>query len=155
MAKNKERIKKEFKDSLGLIVDQPKPGFGNTNDGKTARRFFANENVSAKITKIDVKLIRKMHIILIVVASGHEIDAENFREFCLNTGRHFVEKYPWYCMPPTLHKYFVHGPEIISYVLMPIGHLTEEAQEARNKDFKKYESIIQENAVGQSQIGTF
>lgn len=41
-------------------------------------------------------------------------------------------------MPPTLHKYFIHGPEIISSALLPIGQLTEEAQEARNKDFKKY-----------------
>lgn len=40
VAENKARIQREFKDVCGLIVDQPKPGFGNTNDGNTARRFF-------------------------------------------------------------------------------------------------------------------
>lgn len=40
-------------------------------------------------------------------------------------------------MPPTLHKLFIHGPEIIDSALLPIGQLSEEAQEARNKDFKK------------------
>lgn len=41
-------------------------------------------------------------------------------------------------MPPTLHKYLIYGPEIISSAFLPIGQLTEEAQEARNKDFKRY-----------------
>ncbi|KAF0705555.1 nucleolar transcription factor 1-A-like [Aphis craccivora] len=34
--------------------------------------------------------------------------------------------------------FFIHGPEIIESALLPIGQLTEEAQEARNKDFKRY-----------------
>lgn len=40
-------------------------------------------------------------------------------------------------MLPKLHKYFIHGLELIKYALLPIGNLTEEAQETRNKDFKK------------------
>lgn len=79
-----------------------------------------------------------MHTILIVVSSGLEIDVNKFREFSYNTARLFVKKYPWFNMPPTLHKFFIHGPEIISHALLPIGQLSEEAQEARNKDFKNY-----------------
>jgi len=138
VSENKARIQKEFRERCGLIVDKPKPGFGNTNDGNTARRFFRNAELSAEITKIDIELIKKMHIIMIVVSSGHEINVVKFREFAQNTARYFVELYPWFNMPPTLHKYFIHGPEIISSALLPIGQLTEEAQEARNKDFKKY-----------------
>lgn len=138
VAKTKAQIQKEFKERCGLIVDKPKPGFGNTNDGNTARRFFQNAKLSAEITKVDIDLINKLHIIMIVVASGHEINVPKFRVFTQNTARYFVEKYPWFNMPPTLHKYFIHGPEIISSALLPIGQLTEEAQEARNKDFKKY-----------------
>lgn len=138
VAENKKRIQNEFKEKLGLIVDKPKPGFGNSNDGNTARRFFKNPEVSADITRIDIELIKKMHILLIVVSSGHEIHFNKFREFSHNTARYFVENYPWYNMPPTLHKYFIHGPEIIKYALLPIGNLTEEAQEARNNDFKRY-----------------
>uniref|UniRef100_A0A8D8ZE87 Uncharacterized protein n=1 Tax=Cacopsylla melanoneura TaxID=428564 RepID=A0A8D8ZE87_9HEMI len=40
-------------------------------------------------------------------------------------------------MPPTLHKYLIHGHQIIKAVTLPIGQLSEEAQEARNKDFKR------------------
>ncbi|CAI6375633.1 unnamed protein product [Macrosiphum euphorbiae] len=138
VAETKKKIQIEFKTKLGLIVDKPKPGFGNTNDGNTARRFFKNAEVSAEITNLDLDLIKKMHTILIVVSCGHDIDIEKFRKYALETAYYFVEKYPWYNMPPTLHKYLIHGPEIISHALLPIGQLTEEAQEARNKDFKKF-----------------
>ena len=36
----KRTIQAQFRGRLGLIVDKPKPGFGNSNDGNTARRFF-------------------------------------------------------------------------------------------------------------------
>lgn len=138
VAETKARIQKEFKDRCGLIIDKPKPGFGNTNDGNTARRFFQDPELAAEITGIDFDLIKKLHIIMIVVASGFDIDVEKYRQFAYDTARYFVSKYPWYNMPPTLHKYLIHGPEIISSALLPIGQLTEEAQEARNKDFKRY-----------------
>lgn len=41
-------------------------------------------------------------------------------------------------MPPSVHKILIHGPEIVVNALLPIGQLSEEAQEARNKDFKLY-----------------
>lgn len=34
--------------------------------------------------------------------------------------------------------YLIHEPEIISHALFPSGQLIEEAQNARNKDFKKF-----------------
>lgn len=135
---NKARIQKEFREKCGLIVDMPKPGFGSTNDGNTARRFFKNAELSAEITKIDLELIKKLHTVMRVVASGYEIDVEKFRIFTHHTAMYFTEKYPWYNMSPTVHKYLIHGPEIVSAALLPIGQLSEEAQEARNKDFKRY-----------------
>lgn len=41
-------------------------------------------------------------------------------------------------MPITVHKILIHGPQIIESALLPIGQLSEDAQEARNKDIKKY-----------------
>ena len=37
-----EEIKQKFKKRMGLIVDRPKSGYGNTNDGNAASRFFLN-----------------------------------------------------------------------------------------------------------------
>ena len=44
-AKKKE-IQEEFRTRLGLIVDVPKAGFGNSNDGNTSRRFFMDPELS-------------------------------------------------------------------------------------------------------------
>jgi hypothetical protein len=41
-------------------------------------------------------------------------------------------------MSPTVHTFLIHGPEIVSLVLLPIGQLSEEAQESCNKFIKKY-----------------
>lgn len=41
-------------------------------------------------------------------------------------------------MTPTLHKILVHGTTIIKLALLPIGQLSEEAAEARNKHLRSY-----------------
>jgi len=69
----KTNIQKGFRLQLGLIVDKPKPGFGSTNDGNTARRFFENSTVSASITGVDENLIKRFHVILQAISSGYEI----------------------------------------------------------------------------------
>lgn len=50
----------------------------------------------------------------------------------------FVNLYGWYYMLVTVHKVLLHGEKIITAAVLPIGLLSEEAQEAWNKDYKKY-----------------
>lgn len=59
----KENIQMGFKKELGLIVDKPKPGYGSTNDGNTARRFFEHSRISASITGVDENIIHRFYII--------------------------------------------------------------------------------------------
>lgn len=40
-------------------------------------------------------------------------------------------------MSVSVHKILIHGADIIKNLSVPIGKLSEEAQEARNKDFKR------------------
>jgi hypothetical protein len=40
-------------------------------------------------------------------------------------------------MPPTVHKLLFHGADIIQNLVWPLGQLSEETQEARNKNFKR------------------
>lgn len=54
----KKNIQKEFRLKLGILVYEPKQGYGSTNDGNTARRYFQNFSVSAQITGIDENLIQ-------------------------------------------------------------------------------------------------
>lgn len=136
--KNKKRIQAEFKSKMGLIVDKPKPGYGSSNDGNTARRFFFNPQLSSEITGINKELIQKCSIILRVIASGCEIDLELFAVLLKSTREMYLHLYKWYNMPSSVHKILVHGCDIIGSFDLPIGQLSEEALEARHKEVRKH-----------------
>lgn len=131
-------IKQKFKNILGLIVDKPKPGYGNTNDGNTARRFFANAELSGEITGIDVNIIKKFNILLRTLSSGYDINLIDFEKLCHEIRAQYLNLYSWYYMPATVHKLLVHSTDVIKTCLLPIGQLSEEAQEARNKDCRRF-----------------
>lgn len=133
----KKIIQSNFKSQLGLIIDMPKPGYGSSNDGNTARRFFENAEIAADITGVNIELIKKFKTVLSTMASGFRIDVVAFKNYCLDTANLFVSLYSWYPMPPTIHKVLIHGPLIIEKSILPIGLLSEEALEASNKIFKR------------------
>lgn len=41
-------------------------------------------------------------------------------------------------MPVTVHKVLMHGKDIMDAAVLLIGMVSEEAEEARNKDYRKY-----------------
>lgn len=134
----KLHIHNRFKEDMGLIVDRPKSGFGSTNDGNTARRFFANAEKSADITGLDKNIISRFGIILQALSSGHEINIDEFEKYIRETKEMYLRLYPWYYMPVTVHKLLMHSVAIINSIVLPIGQLSEEAQEARNKDCRRF-----------------
>lgn len=136
--RTKRKIQEEFKNKLGLLVDIPKANFGNTNDGNTSRRFFDDFEISAAITGIDMNLIYRLKVILDTLCCGYKINADKFHEYCNETAELYVSLYNFYPMSPTLHKVLCHGAEVIKEAILPIGQLSEEAAEARNKHIRLY-----------------
>ncbi|XP_055697420.1 uncharacterized protein LOC129809645 [Phlebotomus papatasi] len=130
----KLRIQQEFFEQLGLHVDKPRPGSANSNDGNTARRFFANPQVSSEITGIKEELITRLRNLLLAISSGKLLDPGKFERYAMKTAEIYVKEYGWYKMPPTLHKVLFHGHQVIAKSQFPIGHLSEEPQEALNKE---------------------
>lgn len=133
----KEKIQKNFKE-LGLLVDILKAGFGNTNDGNTSRKFFSDPESSSRITGVNLDLIKRLNVILEVISSGHAIDTDKFGAFAHDTAKMYINLYSWYPMSPTMHTILMHGTAVITHALLPIGQLSEEAAEARNKHFRLY-----------------
>lgn len=133
-----DKIQKDFRDKMGLIVDVPKPGFGNSNDGNTSRRFFDSPDLVAEITGLDMNFIDRIKIILEVLSSGYTIDIKKFKTYTAETAQNYVELYSWHPMTPTMHKILIHGPLVVEKALLPIGQMSEEAAEARNKHFRNY-----------------
>jgi len=68
-------------------------GFGNTNDGNTSRRFFANPECFSRITRINIDLIVKFKIIFQVISSGFSNDPVKFDTFALETAKKYVDLY--------------------------------------------------------------
>ena len=131
-------IQTRYRNETGLLVDMPKVNFGNTNDGNTSRRFFEDPKLTSEITGVNYDLIYRLKVILETISSGHMIDTEKYDQYALETARLYIELYPWHPMTPQCNKILVHGAVIIEKALLPIGQLSEEAAEARNKHFRQF-----------------
>lgn len=90
---------------------------GDINDGNTARRFFENSAVSASITGLNECLIKRFHVILQVISSDHEINYNKFQEYGVETAKKFIELYPWYYIPISVHKLLIHGSQVIVHAM--------------------------------------
>lgn len=134
----KKEIIDKLKLELGLLVDVVKQGYGSTNDGNTARRFFQNCDKASEITGVDKDLLNRFNVILQTLSSGFSIKTNEFKIYLFETAERFVFLYPWYYMPASLHKILLHGADIISSFDLPIGQLSEDVQEARHKEYRHY-----------------
>ena len=68
VAARKQEVHDRFKAELGLKVDEPKQGAGNTNDDNTAQRAFQDEKTFADICGLNESLVHRFHIILIAIS---------------------------------------------------------------------------------------
>lgn len=134
----KKAVQAAFRSKMGLLIDVVKQGKGTSNDGNTARKFFANSKLSSDITGLDEHLITRFSILLQTIASGENINILKFQTYALETAKLYVSLYPWYYMPVSVHKLLIHGSTIIKHAIVPIGQLSEDAQEANHKYFRKY-----------------
>lgn len=128
MGKRKISIQQQFRERLGLLVNDPKAGVGNTNDGNTSR-FLADAEI-ADLTGLELNLITRLKVVLQVISSGHEIHIEILATNTTKTAELYIALYPWHPMSPIVHKILLHGPNVIRHALPPIGDLSEEAAEA-------------------------
>lgn len=73
----KETIQEAFRRETGLLLDVVRQGSGTTNTGNAARRFFSDPETTARITGIDILLIRRIAVVLQCISSGETIDVKN------------------------------------------------------------------------------
>ena len=55
-------------------------------------------------------------------------------------------------MPTSLHVLLIHGYQVIQNFSLPMGMLSEEAQESNNKMLKKIENILHGKLLGKSKL---
>lgn len=57
------------------------------------------------------------------LACGMEIDTNRFEKYKIETAQLYVELYPWYYMPASVHKILIHGADVIRCAILPIGNI--------------------------------
>jgi len=77
--------------------------------------------MSSEITGIDINLFKRFKNILTAISSGHDINAEAFDLYAIDTAKLFVDLYPWYYMPASVHKILIHSADVIHFAILPIG----------------------------------
>ncbi|XP_031780994.1 uncharacterized protein LOC116416450 [Nasonia vitripennis] len=125
----KKEIQDQLKSELSILVDAPTQGSGITNNGNTARKFFNNIDVVARITGFNEHLLYRFKVILAVISSNCLVNNAAFGAYCKETAFKYVELYNWYKMPTSMHVILIHGHVIMKELSLPIGMLSEEAQE--------------------------
>lgn len=123
---------------MGLIVDKPKPGYGNTNDGNRAHRFFMNLELRRNITGLDDNLIKRFSILLRKLISRYYIIFIEFETFRFETRTLYLNLHSWQYISVTLDKILVHSTDVIKTCILLIGQLAEESLEAGNKDCRRF-----------------
>ena len=120
--------RKEERDEIGLLVDTPRAGGSSTtNTGNTARKAFQN----AEILGIDPELIHRIHLMLIAVNVDILLDLNSLREYGRQTAELWVNKYPHFCMPVSLHQLFILSWEAIPYSPLPDSFFMEQSRKCK------------------------
>lgn len=88
---------------------------------------------------MNLELIKRFRTILNVPSSTHNFDADKFDKYAKDTAQVYIAQYgDWRQMSATVHKVLYHGGNVMRHHIFPLGELSEEAQEAKNKEYKKY-----------------
>lgn len=132
----KTSIKQQLRDSLGIYIDRIVQGKGTSNTANVGRTFLKNYKIVSEITEVDEKLIKRFYIIMVTLSCGRTINFENFEKYTHNTAKLYVSLYGWYRLPVSIHKILMHGADVARYLMLPIGIMSEEAQESANKIYR-------------------
>lgn len=92
----------------------------------------------AKITAVNVHLIKTFGDILVAISSNYEINFESFDQYCKKNQPNYT-LYNWYRMSSSINTILMHSSNVIKYTLLPMELLSEEGQEEScNKDNKHF-----------------
>ena len=93
----------------------------------TARTFFANPKIVAKILDVPEELIKGIANIWMTLKSGHMINPVDFGKQCDEWVELYkASKISWYKMSPSIHKVLKHGKAVIEHFPVPVAWLSEE-----------------------------
>ena len=117
------------------ITDQPKKVAGNSN---TVEKFFKKSTQSSEITGISEEPMKRIRIIIKMLSSMRRVDSVRFGYHASETKKLLEDSSPWFGLTPTVYNILDDSSPIIQHHSLLIGVPTEEAQEARHKECRRF-----------------
>lgn len=127
------KIVTELHEKVGIVVDKVKPGFGTTNTGNIAKRFFSQPDIVAEILQLPIQLVNNFSIITRLLNLQIPLNWKNVTPLLQNTKKLWIEHLSWFPMPPSIHKVLEHAPQIGLSTQLTFGELSEDCGEAAHK----------------------
>ncbi|CAG9763602.1 unnamed protein product [Ceutorhynchus assimilis] len=109
--------------------------------GPKSLNEIPKENTTKDVFKFGISpLHAKINCMEFLLRCSYKtISPEAYKKYAFETAELFLNIYPQFKFSPTVHKILYHGHEYLEkFPSIPLGALSEERQEARNKDFKKF-----------------
>ena len=140
---------------IGILIDTPTTGGGNTNNGVTAERFLSpdsREEICTLIINTEDRenfeiLLRDVNIMLTVTQGTHDnVDTDKLKQLGIDIMSLIRTKFvdsngnAWVSINPSLHAMCAHSWELFQICSGPISQYSEQAQEHWNKFVSQYKS---------------
>lgn len=94
------------------------------------------------ILELNEELVVNFRDILIAITLTEPIDPEQFRQICFDTARLWINNYSWYNMPCSVHKILIHGSDVMSNSILPLGSLLKKQLKVLINYIEIYEKQI-------------
>lgn len=102
-------------------------------------RLFGCPKLFSQITGIRVDFIENLAFLLRSISSSGPVDIKSFEKKSRFVYDIYAKNYSLIAnVKPTVHKLLVHGSQLLQLSKIPLGSLSEQALESRNKYIKKF-----------------
>ena len=147
----KEQVQENIRKKVGLLVDVPTSGGGNTNNGPVAERFFSpnNRDVVAELIQNSSdnqnfkKFLRLTNVMLSVCLNTKPkyVNTDKLRQLGIDIMSHVKTSWPWVPINPSLHQMCAHSWQLFQIAHPdPIAVFSEQSQEHWNKHVSRFKS---------------
>ena len=142
----KLNVQETLRNRIGILVDVPTSGGGNTNSGGVAERFFSTENrpvICDLIRDSEDRehfdtFLKYTNIMMSICLStkSKSVNIDKLKQLGIdNNGK------PWVYINPSLHKMCAHSWELFKMNYpQPIAEFSEQSQEHWNKFVTRFKS---------------
>lgn len=133
----KKAVQANIKAVFAVIVDMPRDGgAGTSNTGSAARRLLSEPEKFAETLELDPQLVIDFRTIVIALNCQIDINPSKFQVVCDRIIETYRKLYPWADISSALHKVLYHGAHLIRVSPLPLGILSEEGAESKNKEYR-------------------